>query len=157
MWLILKDPDAGNDWRQEEKWVTEDVMAGWHHRLNRHKFEFTPGDREGQGGLACFCPWGLKESDMTERLNWTELRHLWNIICIFGDHSFIVFSLSGCVFWSIKAFNFDEVQITCFSFCYCAVLVSAKKLLLNPRSQANMFFSRSFMVLALIFRSCYLS
>ena len=67
--LIGKDPNAGKDWRQEEKGVTEDEMVGWHHRLNGHKFEQAPGDGEGQGSLACCSPWGHKESDMTERLN----------------------------------------------------------------------------------------
>ena len=50
-WLIRKDPDAGKDWRQEEKGPTEDEMVGWHHRLNEHEFEQTLGDDEGQGSL----------------------------------------------------------------------------------------------------------
>ena len=62
-WLNRKDPDAGKDWRQEEKGTTEDEMVGWHHRLNGHEFEQTPGDGEGQGTLACCNPWGCKESD----------------------------------------------------------------------------------------------
>ena len=64
-WLIWKDPDAGKDWGQEEKGVTEDEMAGWHHRLNEHEFEQTQGDSEGQRSLACCCLWGHKESDTT--------------------------------------------------------------------------------------------
>ena len=75
-WLIRKDPDAGKDWRLEEKGPTEDEMVGWHHRLNGHEFEQTPGVGDGQGSLACCNPWGLKESDMTERLNWTEMKIL---------------------------------------------------------------------------------
>ena len=71
-WLIGKDSDAGRDWGQEEKGMTEDEMAGWHHRLDGREFEWTPGDGDGQGGLACCNSWGCKESDMTERLNWTE-------------------------------------------------------------------------------------
>ena len=71
-WLIGKDPDAGRDWRQEEKGMTEDEMAGWHHRLNGHEFERTPGVGDGQGGLVCCNSWGCKESDTTEQLNWTE-------------------------------------------------------------------------------------
>ena len=63
--LIGKDLDAGKDGRQEEKGMTEDEMVGWHHRLNGHEFEQTPGDSEGQGGLACCSPWGLKELDTT--------------------------------------------------------------------------------------------
>ena len=64
-WLIWKDPDAGKDWGQEEKGVTEDEMVGWYHRLNGHEFEQTSGDSEGQGSLACCSPWGREESDMT--------------------------------------------------------------------------------------------
>ena len=71
-WLIGKDPDAGKDWRQEEKGTTEDEMVGWHHRLDGHEFEWTLGVSDGQGSLACCDSWGLKESDTTERLNWTE-------------------------------------------------------------------------------------
>ena len=58
---------------QEEKGTTEDKMAGWHHRFDGHEFEWTPGVGDGQGGLACCNSWGCKESDTTERLNWTEL------------------------------------------------------------------------------------
>ena len=58
--LIGKDPDAGKDWRQEEKWVTEDEMVGWHHWLNGHEFEQTPGNTEGQGSLVCCSPWGRR-------------------------------------------------------------------------------------------------
>ena len=72
-WLIGKDPDAGRDWGQEEKGMTEDKMAGWHHWLDAHEFEWTPGVGDGQGGLACCNSWGHKESDTTELLNWTEL------------------------------------------------------------------------------------
>ena len=72
-WLTVKDPDAGKDWRQKEKGITEDEMVGWHHRLNGHKSEQTPGDSEGQGSLMCCSPWGHKESDTSEWLNWTDL------------------------------------------------------------------------------------
>ena len=71
-WLIGKDPDAGRDWGQEEKGITEDEMAGWHHQLNGHEFGWTLGVGDRQGGLACCNSWGHKDSDMTERLNWTE-------------------------------------------------------------------------------------
>ena len=81
-WLIGKDPDAGRDWGQEEKGTTEDEMGGWHHRLNVHEFEWTPGVGDGQGGLACCDSWGCKESDMTEQLNWTALkRHIHQSQC----------------------------------------------------------------------------
>ena len=75
-WLIGKGSDAGRDWGQEEKGTTEDEMAGWHHWLNGHESEWTLGVGDGQGGLACCDSWGRKESDTTERLNWTELNPL---------------------------------------------------------------------------------
>ena len=66
--LIRKYPDGGKDWRQEEKGTREAKMVGWHDWFNGHKFEQTPGDSEGQGGLACCSPSGHKELDMTEQL-----------------------------------------------------------------------------------------
>ena len=69
-WLLRKDPDAGKDWRQEEKRPTEDEMVGRHHWLNGHEFAQARGVGDGQRGLACCSPWGQKESDTTE---WTEL------------------------------------------------------------------------------------
>ena len=71
-WLIWKDLDAGKDWGQEEKVMTEDEMVRWHHQLNGHLFGWTLGVVDGQGGMSCCSSWGHKESDMTERLNWTE-------------------------------------------------------------------------------------
>ena len=71
-WLIGKDSDAGRDWGQEEKGTTEDEMAGGHHGLDARESEWTPWDGDGQGGLACCDSWGRKESDTTERLNWTD-------------------------------------------------------------------------------------
>ena len=68
-WLIRKDPDAGKDWRQEEKGTTEDEMAGWHHWLDGHEFEQALGVGDGQGSLACCRPWGHKKSDTAEQLN----------------------------------------------------------------------------------------
>ena len=72
-WLIWKDPDAGKDWGEEQKGKTEEEMVGWHHRLNGHGFGWTPGVDDGQGGLVCCSSWGHKESDTTERLNWTSI------------------------------------------------------------------------------------
>ena len=72
-WLIGKDPDAGKDWRQEEKGRTEDEMVGWYHQLDGHEFEQALGVGDGQGCLVCCSPWGLNELDTTEQLNWTEL------------------------------------------------------------------------------------
>ena len=71
-WLLGKDPDAREDWRQEDKGTIEDVMVGWHHRLNGHEFEQTPGIGDGQESLSCCSPWDCNESDTTEWLNWTE-------------------------------------------------------------------------------------
>ena len=72
-WLIGKDPNAGKDWGQEEKGVTEDELVGWHHWLDGHEFEQTLGGpgkvRGGQGNVACCSSWGHKELDMTEGLN----------------------------------------------------------------------------------------
>ena len=67
-WPTGKDPDAGKDWAQKEKGVTEDEMVGWHHWLNGHESEKTQGDCEGQGSLTCCSSWSCKESDTTE---WT--------------------------------------------------------------------------------------
>ena len=72
-WLIGKDPDAGKDWRQEEKETTEDELVGWHHRLDGHEFEQVPGAGDGQGSLACCSPWGrIVRHDWATELNWTD-------------------------------------------------------------------------------------
>ena len=81
-WFIWKDPDAGKDWRREDKGTTEDEMVGWHHRLDGHEFGWTLGVGDGQGGLVCCGSWGRKDSDTNEQLNWTELKlhkciHAW--------------------------------------------------------------------------------
>ena len=70
-WLIGKDSDAGRDWVREERGMTEDEMAGWQYQLDGCEFEWSPGDGDGQGGLACCSAWGCRESDTTEPLNWT--------------------------------------------------------------------------------------
>ena len=75
-WLIGKDPNAGKDRRQEEKGMTEDEMARWHHWLDGHEFKQAPGVGDGQGSLVCCSPWGHKELDATEQLNWTENKWL---------------------------------------------------------------------------------
>ena len=73
-WLTGKDPDAEKDRRQEEKGRTEDEMVGWHHWLDGHEFEQALGVGDGQGSLVCYSPWGHKESDTAEQLNWTDLK-----------------------------------------------------------------------------------
>ena len=70
--LIRKDPDAGKDWRQEEKHMTVDKMVRWHHWLNGHEYEQAPGGGEGQGNPVCYSPLSHKDSDTTEQLNKTE-------------------------------------------------------------------------------------
>ena len=79
-WLIGKDSDAGRDWGQEEKGMTEDEMAGWHHWFDGCESGWTPGVGDGQGGLACCGSWGRKELDTTEQLNWTELNWVTNTV-----------------------------------------------------------------------------
>ena len=66
--LIGKDPDAGKDWGQEEKWTTVKEIVGWHHQASGHEFEQTPGDREWQGSLMCCSPWVHKELDTTQQI-----------------------------------------------------------------------------------------
>ena len=81
-WLFRKDPDAEKDWRQEEKGPTEDEMVGWHHQLNGHEFKQALGVGDRQGSLACCSPWGRKESDMTEQLNWTGLMTICSLVVL---------------------------------------------------------------------------
>ena len=77
-WLIWKDPNAGEDWRHEEKGTTEDELVGWHHQLNGHEFEWTLGVGDGQGGLACCSPWGPRVGhNWATELNWTLL---WRVL-----------------------------------------------------------------------------
>ena len=79
-WLVRKDTDAGKNWRQEEKGMTEDEMVGWHHWFNGQEFEQAPEDGEGQRNLACCSPWGRKELDTNEQLknNWPSLLSGWH-------------------------------------------------------------------------------
>ena len=76
-WLIWKDPDAGKDWGQEEKWMTEDEMVGWHHQLSGHEFEWTPGVGDGQGGWRAAVH-GVAKSQ-TQLSDWTELSNLFHL------------------------------------------------------------------------------
>ena len=85
-WLTERDPDAGKDWRQEEKGMTEDEMVGWHHRLDGHEFEQALGVGDGQGSLACCSPWGRKEVSTTEWLNWTKF--VLTVFCSFLSTDF---------------------------------------------------------------------
>ena len=78
-WLIGNDPDAGKDWRQEEKGTTEDEMVGWHHQVDGHQFEKAPGVGARQESLACCSPWGCKELDTTEWLNSNNNNNGWGV------------------------------------------------------------------------------
>jgi len=111
-WLIGKDSDAGRNWGQEEKGTTKDEMAGWHHRLDAHEFEWTPGVGDGQGSLACCDSWGRKESDTTERLNWTELNFPW-----FMDLTFQVpMQYCSLQHWTLHPSSITSTTGCCFCF-----------------------------------------
>ena len=101
-WLIGKDSDAGRDWGQEEKGMTEDEMAVWHHRLDAHEFRWTLGVGDGQGGLAYCDSWGCRvRHDWATELNWTSI--LWMHEVIQGK--------STSTLWDIKyKHNLDCVQ-----------------------------------------------
>ena len=118
MWRVdslEKDPDAGKDWGQE-KGTTEDEMAGWHHWLNGHGFGWTPGIGDGQGGLACCGSWGRKESDTTERLNWTDSM---------GEMTWLVLSRK------FMEISFGTIQISSFPFF--------SKLIVYPKPSKKIF------------------
>ena len=126
--IIGKDLDAGKDWRQKEMGMTEYEMVGWHHRLNGHEFEQTPGNSEGQRSLVCFSPWGHKESDTTEQLNnkWTGVEFsvtlhdprnatALNVIRIFLMNYILLkrlswFLLKAFFFFGIKMFLFTTLK-----------------------------------------------
>ena len=91
-----KDPEAGKDWGQEEKVMTEDEMVGWYHRLDGHGCEWTLGVGDGPGGLTCCGSWGRKESDTTEWLNWTELKWLCFKSLSFGTSSYPTMETDVC-------------------------------------------------------------
>ena len=117
--LFEKDPDAGKDWRQEEKGMTEDEMVGWHHWLNGHEFEQAPGDGEGQRSLAYCSPWGHRvRHDWVTKLNWMNfsvLLHFWTPEFLFGSsfYSFSLLIFSYCL-GIISWFN--------LVFCLCSLL-----------------------------------
>ena len=112
-WLIWKDPDAGKDWGQEEKGMTEDEMVGWHHRLNGDRFGWTLGVDDRQGGLVYCSLWSCKESDTTERLNWTELAHWLSMVGVGWKLTFgQTFSPSQLVASEIKKI-FLSINLAC--------------------------------------------
>ena len=112
-WLIGKNSDAGRYWGQEEKGTTEDEMAGWHHWLDGHKFEWTLEVCDGQGDLACCDSWGGKELDTTEQLNWGELQSpnqdQYSIDSImFLSYLTHILSRNGICFWPLITSHLGE-------------------------------------------------
>ena len=106
-WLIGKDSDAGRNWGQEKKGKTEDEIAGWHHQLDGHEFEWTLGVGDGQGGLTCCDSWSCKESDWTKPLNWTELKLC--ILLILLQVKNVAYSLKETGYSLLKALTFKGV------------------------------------------------
>ena len=104
-WLIGKDSDAGKDWRQKEKGMTEDEMVGWHHQLDGLEFEQAPGVGDGQGSLVCCSPWGCKGLDTAEWLNW-EYGSIALLLC-FEMRVFLWFHLWWLVTWD-KYFDYGQ-------------------------------------------------
>ena len=117
-WLLGKDLDAGKDWRQEGKGMTEDEMVGWHHRLNGQEFEQASGVGDGQGSLECCSPWGRTELDTTEWLNWT-----WKIYLLFSMdfHSLRPCNLCHCnnstKSFVKQIFSFYFILLLLFWYC----------------------------------------
>ena len=89
-WVTGKDPDAGKDWRQEKKWMTEDEMVWWHHQLNGYEFEQISGDGEGQGNLVCYSPWGCEESEMTVAEQWTTTNGKKPMLLIYEANQLVI-------------------------------------------------------------------
>ena len=109
--LIGKDPNAGKDWRQEEKGMTEDEMVGWHHRLNGHELEQTRGDGEGRRNLAPCSPWGFEELDTTQQLNNNS-----NIPLIRKKYNFKLFSC--------KRSKLLSIIYECFTVYYRRLIIA---------------------------------
>ena len=140
--LEKTDPDAGKDWRQEEKRTAKDKMAGWHHWLDGHEFEQAPGVDDGQGSLACCSPWDHKELDTTEQLNWTETTHsvLWCFAAealrnkyrqLWSSQSFVqnfltvssFFALSRLPSWGLSGTSGSELTCLYCRHCLCIHLL----------------------------------
>ena len=110
-WLIVKDPDAGKDWKEEEKGTTEDEMVGWHHQLDRHEFEESPGVSDGQGSLACCSP-GRQQKDSAITYSYSFFPKLPNYLVLPsfpGNRKFFFF-----FFFPISSFS---KFVSLFLFC----------------------------------------
>ena len=127
-WLTGKDPDTGKDWSREEKGITKDEMVGWPHPLNGHEFGQTLGVGDGQGGLACCSPWGHKDLDMTEWLNWTEY-HIWPWFSLFSAQFLLPYF---CSTWKNNLFL---SEILCFPD-------NGTRKTITPRNPMNIGFLR---------------
>ena len=115
-WLIGKDPNAGKDWRWEKKGMTEDEMVGWH-QVNEYEFEQAPGVGDGQGSLVCCSPWGHKESDTTEWLNWTEQKRN-SVECVIGLLTMELYSLNHNYNIKLHSFFFLKSCFLCERNCW---------------------------------------
>ena len=98
--LMLKD------WRQDEKGTTEDEMVGWYHWVNGHEFGWTPGVNDGQGGLVCCSPWGHKELDSTEQLNWWLT--IITMLCIRSPE--LIHFITGSLYCLTNIFLFPQIR-----------------------------------------------
>ena len=131
--LIVKDPDDGKDWGQDEKWVTEDGTVGWHHWLNRHEFEQTPGDSEGQGSLSCWSPWGHRELDMINNWTKTTTRKLEAEAPLYIALSLFLSLLnSSCQYLDLVCFGDQAFSCLCFHNASHIYLFSRESLLQRP-------------------------
>ena len=132
-WLIWKDPNAGKVWRKDEKGMTEDEMAEWHHQLNGHGFGWTPGIGDIQGGLVCCSSWGHKESDTTEWLKWTELIRFWGFCMMtFVNKTFVTQTCHLVLrnFFLIFLFAFLHGSVS----TYCTSSVPESAVFPSPRT-----------------------
>ena len=109
-WLTGRDPDAGKDWRQEEKGTTEGEMFGWHHRLNGHGFGWTLAVGDGREAQSAAVR-GVTELDTTEWLNWTEVKmDQFNNSCVAFASMPAIFCVSVCYVWC-QNWALDELEI----------------------------------------------
>ena len=131
-WLIGKDPDAGKDWRQEEKGMTEDEMVQSYHQLDGHEFEQALGVGDGQGSLECCSPWDCIESDWVTELNWFTM--IYNV----------------CFRYTAKWFSYMYTYVYSFSGSFLIRVIT------EYWADFPVLYSRSLLVIYLIYRSMYM-